>query len=244
MIYLDYSATTPVNKEVLSSFNKSCIDYPGNANSLHKLGRESFHLMEAATKQVANLMKVDSSEVIFTSGATESNNLALIGTVLKYKNRGNHILTTKLEHSSILETIDYLESNGFIVEYLNILENGKVDLDDLKNKIRDDTVLVSINHVNSEIGIIQDVESIGKILKKYPKIIFHVGSRRAPTNSTSIVPDFTCAVPKFLNTLRRAFRPIFFFSSFATSMPLPTTTTSMSFDGRSRKMSRTKPPTT
>ena len=174
MIYLDYSATTPVNKEVLDSFNKVCLDYPGNANSLHKLGRESFHLMEASVKQVAELLKVKSDEVIFTSGASESNNLAIIGSVFKYKNRGNHILTTKLEHSSVLDTIPFLEKNGFVIEYINILDNGKIDLKDLEKKIKDETILVSICEVNSEIGIIQDVNEIGEFLKKYPKIIFHV----------------------------------------------------------------------
>ena len=179
MVYLDYSATTPVNKEVLDSFNKVCLEYPGNANSLHKLGRESFHLMEAATKQIADLLKAKEDEVIFTSGATESNNLGIIGTVLKYKNRGNHILTTKLEHSSVLETVEYLEKNGYVVEYINILDNGKIDINDLKNKIRDDTILVSINHVNSEIGIEQDVNKIGTFLKNYSKIVFHVDGTQA-----------------------------------------------------------------
>ena len=179
MIYLDYSATTPVNRDVLDSFNKACLNFPGNANSLHKMGRESFHLMEAATKSIANLLKVDVKEIIYTSGATEANNLAILGTVLKYKNRGNHILTTKLEHSSVLDTVDYLEKNGFVVEYLNVLENGKVDLEDLKNKIREDTILVSINHVNSEIGIRQDVEIIADFLKNYSKIIFHVDGTQA-----------------------------------------------------------------
>ena len=179
MVYLDYSATTPLNKEVLESFNKVCIEYPGNANSLHKLGRDTYHLMEAATKQVADLLKVDSKEVIFTSGASESNNLAIIGTALKYKNRGNHILTTKLEHSSVLETVNHLEKNGFEVEYIKLLKNGKIDLNDLKNKIKETTILVSINHVNSEIGIIQDVNEIGSILKEYPKIVFHVDGTQA-----------------------------------------------------------------
>ena len=174
MVYLDYSATTPVDKRVLDSFNKVCLEYPGNANSLHKLGRETYHLMEAATKQVADLIGVDEKEVIFTSGASESNNLAIVGTALKYKNRGNHILTTRLEHSSVLDTVEYLEQVGFEVEYIKILENGKIDLDDLKKKIKENTILVSIAHVNSEIGIIQDINKIGELLKKYPKIIFHV----------------------------------------------------------------------
>ena len=179
MIYLDYSATTPVEKEVLESFNKVCLDYPGNANSLHKLGRESYHLMEASVKQIADLLNVKPEEVIFTSGASESNNLAIIGSVLKYKNRGKHILTTKLEHSSVIDTVKYLENNGYSVEYINILDNGKIDINDLKNKIRDDTILVSINHVNSEIGIVQDVNEIGLLLKEYPKIIFHVDGTQA-----------------------------------------------------------------
>ena len=179
MIYLDYSATTPVAEEVLNSFNKVCCDYIGNANSLHDLGRESYDLMKACEKQIANILGVDKDEVIFTSGATEANNLALIGTALKYKNRGNHILTTKLEHSSVLDTVNFLEQNGFVVEYINILENGKIDLEDLKNKIRENTILISICHVNSEIGIVQNVDEIGKLLKKYPKILFHVDGTQA-----------------------------------------------------------------
>ena len=179
MIYLDYSATTPVNEEVLNSFDKVNKEYIANANSLHKLGRESFHLMEAATKQIANLLNVTSEEVIFTSGASEANNLAIIGSVLKYKNRGNHILTTKLEHSSVLKTVSFLEKQGYIVEYINVLEDGKINLEDLKNKIREDTILVSISQVNSEIGIAQNVNKIGEILKQYSKIIFHVDGTQA-----------------------------------------------------------------
>lgn len=179
MIYLDYSATTPVEKQVLDSFNKVSLEYIGNANSLHKLGRESYHLMEASVKQIADLLKVNKDEVIFTSGASESNNLAIVGSVLKYKNRGKHILTTKLEHSSVLDTLKFLEKNDYDIEYINILDNGKIDINDLKNKIRNDTVLVSINQVNSEIGIIQDVNIIGEFLKQYPKIIFHVDGTQA-----------------------------------------------------------------
>lgn len=179
MIYLDYSATTPVEKQVLDSFNKVSLEYIGNANSLHKLGRESYHLMEASVKQIADLLKVNKDEVIFTSGASESNNLAIVGSVLKYKNRGKHILTTKLEHSSVLDTLKFLENYDFEIEYINILDNGKIDINDLKNKIREDTILVSINQVNSEIGLVQDVNIIGEFLKQYPKIIFHVDGTQA-----------------------------------------------------------------
>lgn len=179
MIYLDYSATTPVNKEVLNTFNKVCLDFLGNTNSLHRLGRKSFDLMQAAIKQIATLLNVYEDEIIFTSGASEANNLALIGTILKYKNRGKHIITTKLEHSSISETISFLESFGYTIDYLKLNSNGKIDLNDLKNKLKDDTILVSICHVNSEIGLIQDINKIGKVLKDYPKVIFHVDGTQA-----------------------------------------------------------------
>lgn len=179
MIYLDYSATTPVDKEVLDTFYKVSLEYIGNPNSLHKLGMESKKLMDAATKQVAELLNIKSSEVIFTSGASESNNLALIGVVEKYKNRGKHIITTKLEHSSILETVSYLESIGYQIDYVNILGNGLVDIEHLKKLITDDTLLVSIGQVNSEVGIKQDINEIGKFLKQYPKVIFHVDGTQA-----------------------------------------------------------------
>ena len=179
MVYLDYSATTPVNSEVLDSFNKVVLEYPGNANSLHKLGMKSKGLMDASVKQIAALLNVKPEEVIFTSGASEANNLAICGYLEKHKSRGKHIITTRLEHSSVSDTISYLEKQGYVVSYVNVLENGKIDLEDLKTKISDDTVLVSISHVNSEIGIIQDVNKIGEYLKNYPKIVFHVDGTQA-----------------------------------------------------------------
>ena len=179
MVYLDYSATTPVNKDVLDSFNKVTRNYIGNANSLHKAGVLSKELMDAATLQVAKLLNVYDNEIIWTSGASESNNLALMGVIEKYKNRGKHIITTKLEHSSILSTVDYLEKKGYIIDYVKIDDNGKVCLDDLKKLINDDTILVSICEVNSEIGIIQDVQKIGRIVKDYPRCIFHVDGTQA-----------------------------------------------------------------
>ena len=174
MIYLDYSATTPVNREVFDTFSKVSLDYVGNPNSLHKLGVESKKLMDAATKQVADLLKVKENEIIFTSGASESNNLAIIGVIEKYPNRGKHIITTKLEHSSVLECMNYLERIGYIIDYVNIKENGLVDLEHLKSLLSKDTVLVSIHHVNSEVGFCQNVNEIGKIVKDYPTTIFHL----------------------------------------------------------------------
>lgn len=179
IVYLDYSATTPVNKEVVDTFSKVSLDYIGNPNSLHKLGVEAKKLMDAATSQVAELLGVKSNEVIFTSGASEANNLAIIGTIQKYSNRGKHIITTKLEHSSVLECVNYLEKNGYIIDYVNVLENGMIDLEHFKTLLTKDTVLVSIHHVNSEVGFCQDISKIGEILREYPTTIFHVDGTQA-----------------------------------------------------------------
>lgn len=179
MVYLDYSATTLVNDDVLNTFTKVSKEFPGNANSLHDLGLKSRDLMKSSVKQIADLLNVFEDEIILTSGASEANNLALKGIAFKYKNRGKHIISTKLEHSSVLNTLNYLETLGYKIDYLEILPNGKIDINDLKKKIRDDTILVSISQVNSEIGIIQDIDLIGKTLKEYKKIIFHVDGTQA-----------------------------------------------------------------
>ncbi len=179
MVYLDYSATTPVNKEVLDSFDKASLSYFANANSLHKLGYEARELMDAATKQVSDILNVKEKEIIFTSGASESNNLAIFGTINRYPNRGKHIITTKLEHSSIIEPLKYLEKNGYIIDYVSLNEDGSVNLEHLKNLLTKDTILVTICEVNSEIGIIQNVNEIGKIVKEYPTCYFHVDGTQA-----------------------------------------------------------------
>lgn len=179
MVYLDYSATTPANKEVVDVFSKVSLDYIGNPNSLHKLGVEAKKLMDAATNQVAELLGVKSNEVIFTSGASEANNLAIIGTILKYSNRGKHIITTKLEHSSVLECVNYLEKNGYIIDYVNVLDDGMIDLEHFKCLLSKDTVLVSIHHVNSEVGFCQNISKIGEILQDFPTTIFHVDGTQA-----------------------------------------------------------------
>ena len=173
MIYLDYSATTPVNEEVLNSYIEATKKMVGNPNSLHKLGIEAKSLIDAATRQIANILKVKPNEIIYTSGASESNNTAIKGICLKYQNRGKHIITTHLEHSSIMEPLNYLKRQGFEVEYVNITENGMVDIEDLKKKIRDDTILVTIASINSEVGIVQPIKDIAALLKKYPKVYFH-----------------------------------------------------------------------
>lgn len=174
MIYLDYSATTPVNEEVLKVFNKVCLEYPGNSNSLHSLGIKSKELEDYATEKIAKLLKVKPSEIIYTSGSSESNNTAIKGVCNKYKNRGNHIITTNLEHSSVIAPLNYLTKEGFIVDYVKIKDNGLVDIENLKELLTDETILVSISIVDSEIGLRQNINEIGKLLKEYPKCIFHV----------------------------------------------------------------------
>lgn len=173
MIYLDYSATTPVNQEVLNTYVQVSEKYIGNPNSLHKLGVEAKGLIDAASLQIANILGVKSSEIIYTSGASEANNLAIKGVCFKYQNRGRHIITTELEHSSVSETIRYLEGLGFSISYVKLDENGLVDLEHLASLMCDDTILVSIALVNSEIGIIQPIDEISKIVKQYPKCYFH-----------------------------------------------------------------------
>lgn len=173
MIYLDYSATTPTNGEVLDTFVKVSKEFIGNPNSFHTLGRKSADLIDAATKQIADILGVKPKEIIYTSGASESNNTVIKGVCLQYQNRGKHIITTNFEHSSIYGPLSYLQTLGFEVDFVKTDENGVVDLDDLKRLLRDDTILVSITAVNSEIGIIEPIEEIGEILKDYPKCFFH-----------------------------------------------------------------------
>ena len=170
MTYLDYSATTPIDDEVLDTFVKSA-KYIGNPNSLHKLGLEAKSLIDAATNQISSILNIKAEEIIYTSGASEANNLALKG-IENYKNRGNHIITTDLEHSSITAPLNYLSDNGYDIDIVP-LKNGVVDINKLKEMITDKTILVSIGAVNSETGIRQPIEKIGEALKEYPKVIFH-----------------------------------------------------------------------
>ncbi|MBE6138556.1 MAG: cysteine desulfurase [Firmicutes bacterium] len=179
MIYLDYSATTPVNKEVLDTFNKVSLDFVGNPNSLHKLGVESKNLIDKSIEQIKQILNVPNHEVIFTSGSSEANNLAIKGICEKYQNRGKHIITTELEHSSIYGPLNYLSELGFEVDFVKLDEFGMVDLESLKSLIRDDTILVSITAVNSEIGIKQPINEIAEILNQYPKCYFHVDATQA-----------------------------------------------------------------
>ncbi len=172
MIYLDYSATTPVNKEVLDSYVTANLEFVGNANSMHELGLKITKLINSATKQIADILHVKEQEIIYTSGSSEANNLAIKGLCYKYQNRGKHIITTNFEHSSINETLEFLKNNGYEISYVDCDNNGIVKLDSLKKLIRDDTILVIVTSVNSEIGIVEPIEEIGKFLKDYPKCFF------------------------------------------------------------------------
>lgn len=174
MIYLDYSATTPVDEGVLDSYVKVTRDYIANANSIHTLGVRSKELLMQATNQIADIFNCHPKELIFTSGASESNTTAVKGVAFKYASRGKHIITSKLEHKSILEVMGFLSSIGYEVSFVNILPNGQIDLKDLESLIRDDTILVSICAVNSETGFKQPLKTIRQIInKKNSNVIFH-----------------------------------------------------------------------
>ena len=166
MIYLDYSATTPVSYDVLESYIRATKDFMGNPNSIHSLGVKSKALMHSAIKQISDIFSVLESEITFTSGATMSNNLALIGTALANMKYGNHILVSKLEHPSIYSICKYLENIGFEIGYIDNTSDGLVDFDKLKKQIRDDTILVSVCAVNSEMGVRQPLKMIRQIIKK------------------------------------------------------------------------------
>lgn len=174
MIYLDYSATTPIGFEVLDTYNKTSKDFFGNPNSLHELGVKSKNLMNSATKQIAEILNINEREITYTSGATMSNNLAILGAAMHNHKKGHHIIVSKLEHPSIYAICDHLESLGFEISYVNNNEEGLIDFEDLKRLIREDTILVSICAVNSELGIRQPLKMIRQIIKKEnPNTIFH-----------------------------------------------------------------------
>ncbi|MCB7069279.1 cysteine desulfurase [Caldibacillus sp. 210928-DFI.2.22] len=174
MIYFDNSATTKPKKEVLDTFYKVAENYFGNPSSVHHLGLQAENLLSQARNQIATLLKTDEQEIIFTSGGTEGNNFIIKGVAEKYRNRGHHMITTMIEHPSVLNTCIQLENSGFDVTYLPVDETGRVRVEDVKKALRKDTILVSIMHVNNEIGSVQPIEKIGELLKNHPKTLFHV----------------------------------------------------------------------
>lgn len=181
-VYLDYSATTPVDDRVAKKMI-DCLTLQGNfgnpASRSHVFGWNAEGAVEQARKDVADLLKADPREIVWTSGATESNNLAIKGAAHFNAKKGKHIITMKTEHKAVLDTCRQLEREGFEVTYLDPLENGLLDFDAFNAAIRDDTTIVSIMHVNNEIGVIQDIEAIGKITRE-KKILFHVDAAQSP----------------------------------------------------------------
>ena len=174
MIYLDNCATTKPYDEVLKTFVEVNNSYYGNPASINKYGKTVNKLLNAARTQVADILGVESDTIYFTSCATESNNIALLGSVEHKKDFGNRIIVSRIEHPSVLETFRELEHRGFILDYVNVDENGFIDLEHLKLLLTKETILVSVMHVNNIFGAIQPIEGIVEILKEYPKIHFHV----------------------------------------------------------------------
>ena len=178
-IYLDYSATTPVDPRVVDKMVPWLFEHFGNpASRSHAYGWEAEEAVERARDQVAALVNADPREIIWTSGATESDNLAIKGAAGFYAERGKHIITVKTEHKAVLDPCREMERHGFEVTYLNVQENGLIDLEAFTAAIRPDTVLVSVMYVNNEIGVIQDIEAIGEICRS-KNIIFHVDAAQA-----------------------------------------------------------------
>ena len=178
-IYLDYSSTTPCDPRVVDAMIPWLREHYGNpASRTHSWGWEAEEAVEKARGQVAALINADPREIIWTSGATESDNLAIKGAAQFYKSRGKHLITVKTEHKAVLDTMRALEREGFEVTYLDVLPNGLVDLDVFKQALRPDTILVSVMLVNNEIGVVQDVESIGQICRER-NIIFHIDAAQA-----------------------------------------------------------------
>lgn len=174
MIYLDNCATTKPYKEVLETFVEVNDNYYGNPASINKFGKTTNKLLDAARKQVADILKVKKETIYFTSCATESNNIAIIGSVEHKKDFGNRIIVSKIEHPSVLETYRELERREFILDYLNVDSNGLIDLNHLKSLLTKETILLSVMHVNNVYGGVQPIKEIVELLKEYPKVHFHV----------------------------------------------------------------------
>lgn len=179
MIYFDNAATTKIYDDALTSYVQVSQKFFGNPSSLHQLGVDAFQVLTKARSQVASLLSVQPEEIFFTSGGTESNNWAIKGTALEKSVFGKHIITTKIEHPSVIQTCKQLERFGFEVTYLDVDSNGKVSVDQLKESLRKDTILVSVMAVNNEVGAVQPIAEVAQVLEAYPSIHFHVDAVQA-----------------------------------------------------------------
>ena len=193
MIYLDNSATTKPYDEALDAFRTASEKFFANPSSLHRIGGEAERLLRQARSSIAELLHVKINEVIFTSGGTESNNLAIKGTALQYLNQGKHLITSCIEHASTLEAFRQLESLGFAVTYLPVDQEGKVSLIELEAALTHDTILVSIMHVNNELGSIQPIKEIGHLIKQKSRALFHIddvqGIGKVPLDFNDVQAD-------------------------------------------------------
>jgi cysteine desulfurase len=174
MIYFDNSATTKPFKDVIDSFVTVSSEYYGNPSSLHSMGGQAEKLLSQAREQVSKLLTVKPSEIYFTSGGTEGNNIAIKGSALLHKNKGRHLITSSVEHPSVRAAMEQLEQEGFEITYLPVDRFGRINVSDLEKAIRKDTILISIMQVNNEVGTVQPIKEIGDLLKKHPTILFHV----------------------------------------------------------------------
>ena len=188
IFYFDHAATTALDKRVLDEMLPFFIDEYGNASSIYKLGRKSKEAINIARMRVAASINCKANEVYFTSGGTESDNLALKGIAMANKNFGNHIITSKIEHPAILNSCKALENMGFKVTYLNVDSNGRISLEELEKAINRQTILISIMFANNEIGTIQDIAGIGRIAKKH-QVVFHTDTVQAIGNCPINVRD-------------------------------------------------------
>ncbi len=177
-IYFDNSATTKLDEEVLKEMMPYLTEDYGNASSIYRLGRESRKAIEEAREKIAKEINCELNEIYFTSGGSEADNTIIRGVAYQYKNKGNHIITSRIEHPAVLETCKQLEKEGFEVSYIGVDEKGRVKLEELQNAIRPETILITIMFANNEIGTIQPIEEIGKIAKEH-QIIFHTDSVQA-----------------------------------------------------------------
>lgn len=179
MIYFDNSATTKVHPEVLTTYTKVSEAIWGNPSSLHKMGENAYNLLEQSRAQIAELLGCQKEEIFFTSGGTEGDNWAIKGTALEKGIYGKHLITTQVEHPAVLNSMKQLERLGFEVTYLPVDENGRVSVLDLKQALRKDTILVSVMAVNNEVGTIQPLKEIARVLADHPKVHFHVDAVQA-----------------------------------------------------------------
>lgn len=192
-IYFDHSATTPVDKEVAKVTLEYMTEKFGNPSSVHSFGRETRKAVEEARASIAALIGAATNEIFFTSGGTESDNLALKGIAFANRKKGNHIITTAIEHHAILHACEYLEKEGFTVTYLPVDENGIVSVEDVKNAITDKTTLISVMFANNEVGTIQPIKEIGQLAKE-KKIYFHTDAVQAVGNCHIDVNEFNIDV--------------------------------------------------